>query len=237
MVHRRGNGLRQTTAVAPGTIWTCPAGVHEDDIGLRDWHECLHIYLPEARFVELSALRGGAHVKPGDIRYAADLQDGLVREIAWTLLEEMQAPTAAGRVVAETLAAALTARLAQICATSSAAQERALRTRRRLDDERFARVLDFMKANIEEQIGVDDLAAVACLSSFHFIRLFHNRMGMPPSRYLSALRLEHAKTLLAARQLPIGEIALACCFSSQANFTRAFRRSTGLTPGAYRRLF
>ncbi len=47
VVTRRGNGLWQRTRVAPGVIWTCPAGVREEDIAISAWHECLHIiYLP-----------------------------------------------------------------------------------------------------------------------------------------------------------------------------------------------
>ncbi|MFZ1094164.1 MAG: helix-turn-helix domain-containing protein [Xanthobacteraceae bacterium] len=40
---------------------------------------------------------------------------------------------------------------------------------------------------------------------------------------------------IAAAKLPLAQIALNACFSSQASFTRAFRRATGLTPGKYRR--
>ena len=234
VVGRRGNGVWQETRVVPGTIWTCPAGVREEDISLSAWHECLHIYIPEARFAQLSAARGGSKVEARHVPYLAGLEDALIRQIAWTLLEELQAPSAAGRVLAETLAMALTARLVQVCASPSSTQENTLEVKRGLDDARLSRVLEFMASHIEEEIGIDDLAAVACVSPFHFIRMFRSRVGMPPSRYLSRMRLEHAKALLTARQRAISEIAFACCFSSQANFTRAFRRSTGLTPGSYR---
>lgn len=234
-VNRRGNGVWQETPAMPGTIWTCPEGVREEEIVLSDWHECLHIYVPRARFVELSETRGGATVEARHIRYLAGLDDPLIRQIAWTLLREIQAPTAAGRVLAETLALSLTARLVQQCVAPSPAQNDALNVRTGLDDLRLNRVLDYMESHIEDDIGVDELAAVACLSTFHFIRMFHQRLGMPPSRYLSHRRMDHAQLLLAANNTTVGEIAFACRFSTQASFTRAFRRVTGLTPTAFRR--
>jgi AraC family transcriptional regulator len=65
--------------------------------------------------------------------------------------------------------------------------------------------------------------------------MFARRMGMPPYRYVGLLRLERAKTLLALGRVGLAEIALACCFSSQSNFSRAFRRATGTSPLDYRR--
>src|SRR5438309_8049927 len=235
IVSRCGNGERQTTRVTPGTIWTCPAGVREEEIRLSEWHDCFHIYLPSSRFADLSEARGGAVVAPHDVPYLADMPDGLIRQIAFTLLDALREPSSAARVLAETLALSLTARLVQACLPGSAGQARALRVGHALDDARLQRVLAYIEAHIEDEIGIDDLARIACLSPFHFIRMFGRRTGMPPARYLARRRLQRAEAMLMAGEMKIGEIALACCFSSQANFTRAFRRSTGETPAAFRR--
>jgi FixJ family two-component response regulator len=104
-----------------------------------------------------------------------------------------------------------------------------------LDEGRLKRVLDYMGDHLGDNVDVDELAGVACLSPFHFTRMFRNRIGVPPYRYMVELRLGHAKTLLANSDESLVEIALATCFSSQSNFTRAFRRATGMTPGEYRR--
>jgi AraC family transcriptional regulator len=235
VVSRRGNGVLQTTRVAPGTIWTCPAGVIEEEIRLTHWHECFHIYLPSSRFADLSEAKGGAAVGPSDILYLADLPDGLVRQIASALLAALREPTSAARMLAESLAMSLTARLVQTCTPQSESQSASLEVRHALDDARLNRVLAFIEAHIEDDIGIDDLAAVACLSPYHFIRMFGRRTGMPPSRYLGRRRLQRAEAMLASGEMKIGEIALCCCFSSQASFTRAFRKATGVTPGAFRR--
>lgn len=234
VVSRRGNGEAQTTRVARGTVWTCPAGVREEEIRLDEWHECFHIYLPTSRFVELSEARGGSNVDAAHILYLSDVQDALIRQIAFTMLEELREPTSAGRVLVESLAISLVARLAQTCTPEAHGQLRSLYLSHSLDDDRYRRVLDYIYSHLEQEISVDDLAAVACLSPFHFIRLFRNRTGVPPSRFVGNLRLERAKELLAKRQMTIVEIALACCFSSQSSFTRAFRRATGESPGRFR---
>ena len=237
VVGRSGNGVRQSTRAVPGTIWTCPAGIREVDISMNAWHECLHIYLPHARFAQLSEVRGGPVVTARDIDYLADIDDELIRQIGWTLLAELKAPTSAGRVLVETLALALTARLTQAHAAGVPDRAERVGTRHALDELRVSRVIDYMAQHLDAEIGIDDLAAVACLSPFHFIRMFRRRTGMPPARYLGRMRLERAKTLLAEGESSLAEIAAACRFSSQANFTRAFHRATGSTPGVYRRSF
>jgi len=87
---------------------------------------------------------------------------------------------------------------------------------------------------LEVEIGLEDLARVAHLSPFHFHRMFHRKLGVPPAQYLSALRLQRAKALLSLGKRSLAEISLASCFSSQSNFSRAFLRATGSTPLRYR---
>jgi len=230
---RTGDRIRQHTRVEPGTIWFCPVGVHEEDIVLSDWHEALHLYLPADRFAELSDARGGARHRPEGVPYLGGFFDEQIRRIGNGLLGQMHAPSAAGAVRIDTLTLELTARVVDfysVDARATSTNEKQLQ----LDARRLRRVLDFMAAHLEDDVGLEDLAREANFSIFHFVRVFSNTMGLPPHRYLSRMRLERAKTLLSLRTMPLAEIALACCFSSQANFTRAFVRATGLTPKQYR---
>jgi AraC family transcriptional regulator len=97
------------------------------------------------------------------------------------------------------------------------------------------RVLDYIGANLEGDLTLARLAAVACLSRFHFSRAFKAAVGRSPHYYVSAKRLELAKQLLGQGDQPLAHIALTLKFSCQANFTRAFREATGQTPAQYRR--
>lgn len=90
-------------------------------------------------------------------------------------------------------------------------------------------------ANIENDLTLVDLAGIAGYSSFQFARKFTLAMSIPPHRYISRMRLENAMVELAAGKLPLAEIALNAHFSSQASFTRAFHRASGMTPKEYQR--
>lgn len=92
-----------------------------------------------------------------------------------------------------------------------------------------------MEDNLDKDIGLEDLAKVSGVSATHFSRAFKQSMGMAPFSWLSQRRLERAKQLLSDPRLPLADIALAVGFAAQPQFTTAFRRATGLTPGAWRR--
>jgi AraC-like DNA-binding protein len=99
---------------------------------------------------------------------------------------------------------------------------------------RFARVLDCMQAHLHETITLEQLAAVAGLSPFHFQRRFKAAQGATPQQTLMALRLLRAKRLLAGGLAP-AQAAAACGLADQAHLTRAFARRYGVTPGRYQR--
>jgi AraC family transcriptional regulator len=231
---RTGDRIRQHTRVESGTIWFCPVGVQEEDIVLSEWHRALHLYISPMRFAELSEERGGAIYQPEAVPYLGGFYDERIRRIGSGLLRQLQTPGAAGSVIIDTLSLDLTACVVDTYSANTG-RVRTNETRHRLDVRRLRRVLDYMTAHLEDDVTLEDLADAACVSTFHFIRIFANTMGMPPHRYLSRMRLERAKTLLSLGVMPIAQIALVCCFSSQSNFTRAFARATGLTPQDYRR--
>lgn len=100
---------------------------------------------------------------------------------------------------------------------------------------RLRRVLDYINANLMEKLALEDLAGIARCSPFHFSRKFTLAMGISPQRYVSRVRLESAMRELAEGELSLAEIAFNAQYSSQASFTRAFHRVTGMTPKEYQR--
>lgn len=232
-VERRGNGQFQSTAVRKGTLWFCPIGVEEDSIRITaELPQILHLYFPQQRFDRYSEAASRT-ISPGSIHYAANVDDELVRQIGLRLLDELRSETSSGSLLADQLSMALFAHIVSRYA-SDRMKPGADRLRGALDPRRLKRVTDHIEAHLSDDLTLDQLAAIACLSPFYFARAFRDATGIPPHRYVSTRRLELARQLLASTNLSLAEIALSCRFSSQATFTRAFQRSSGLTPGKFR---
>jgi len=97
------------------------------------------------------------------------------------------------------------------------------------------RARDLAAANYTRPVTVADMAQAACLSPWHFQRLFAAAFGQTPHAFLSSLRLRQAKRLLASSELSVTEICLETGFSSLGSFSTWFRVRSGLAPSAYRR--
>jgi len=220
----------QSARPTTGSIRLRPIGRTCDEAHISANVETLHLYVPTSTFARLT---DDYHLPPAPgrfIRHSCGVQDELINQIGLSVLSEMTSPTAAGRMLVETSSLLLAARLAH----SHLETELIRPSRHRLDDGRLGRVLAYVEEHLAEDISVADLANVACLSIFHFTRVFAATMGMPPHRYVSQRRLESAKAMIAAGHASLAEIAHSCLFSSQSSFTRAFGRATGMTPAEYR---
>lgn len=98
-----------------------------------------------------------------------------------------------------------------------------------------ARVRDFIQSNIGQRIALEDLAAVAGYSRFHFVRAFKHSTGVTPYGYVLRERVAAACNLLDHTALPIAEVAQRCGFSTHTHFSTRFREAIGQTPADYRR--
>ena len=102
-----------------------------------------------------------------------------------------------------------------------------------LTQRRFARVAEFMTEHLSEALTIDQLAAEAGISRFHFAHLFRDRVKMTPHQYLISLRLNRAKDLLRRGELDIREVALACGYTHAGRFAAAFTRAFGVKPSQF----
>lgn len=91
---------------------------------------------------------------------------------------------------------------------------------------------DYMAAHLDEPVLLRDLASMAGLSPFHFLRCFKRATGMPPHAYLTQLRLQRARALLRATEPP-AQVAAALGFADQSHLTRRFKAAFGVTPSQY----
>jgi AraC family transcriptional regulator len=101
--------------------------------------------------------------------------------------------------------------------------------------ERFSRVIEYIESNLFGELTLESVAASACLSVYHFHRMFQALFGDPVMEYIRNRRLDAGASLLTETDEKILEIALRCRFESHEAFIRAFRRRYGMTPGAFRK--
>lgn len=93
---------------------------------------------------------------------------------------------------------------------------------------------EFIDQNLSENIKLEDLAALAGLSSYHFSRKFKSDLGIAPHAYVLSRRIDRAKSLLNGSRLPLKLVAAECGFTDQSHFSRVFRKFLGVTPNDFR---
>lgn len=98
-------------------------------------------------------------------------------------------------------------------------------------------LVETIEHQLAEPLSIGQLAAHCALSPYHFARMFRESFGVPPHHYLLARRLSRARELLRNSPMNLGDIALACGFTSASHFANRFRQAIGATPGEYRAAF
>ena len=95
-------------------------------------------------------------------------------------------------------------------------------------------VRDYVTGNLGNDISLSELAGLANLTKFHFIRAFKKTTGMAPYQFVISSRVERAKELLADPNSSIAAVARSVGFHRTLQLDRAFRRLSGTTPSFYR---
>jgi AraC-like DNA-binding protein len=94
---------------------------------------------------------------------------------------------------------------------------------------------EFMRHAYERPINLPDISAQANLSPYHFLRVHKLAYGETPHEYLTRLRIERAKVLLARGSHNVTEACFEVGFSSLGSFSTLFNQRVGLSPSQYRR--
>jgi AraC family transcriptional regulator len=101
--------------------------------------------------------------------------------------------------------------------------------------QRIIRVLVFIQDNLDRSLPLEELAAVACFSPFHFHRVFRGMVGESVKQHVRRLRLARAAGRLKTGTRPVLAIALEAGYETHESFTRAFGRAFGCPPTEFRR--
>jgi len=98
---------------------------------------------------------------------------------------------------------------------------------------RLSYALDYLHSHSEGPVNLDELAGTACLSKYHFLRLFKLTWGISPYQYVQQLRMDKARHLLKQGVLPVQDIALLLGFENSQSFSRLFFQREGIYPTQY----
>lgn len=96
------------------------------------------------------------------------------------------------------------------------------------------RLADYIDAHLEQPLTLGTLADVACLSEYHLARMFRLSFGMPSHAWIAERRLDRARQLLKATDMPLQQVADACGYADLSHFSHRFRAGIGIAPSRYR---
>ncbi|WP_460141558.1 helix-turn-helix domain-containing protein [Pseudomonas sp. S2_E01] len=234
IVTRKAYDMVEQTPSKRGMTWICPEGIQEDLVLLSAaMPGLLHVHLHPDQFGGQALGDGFDGGEYSTIRFERGFEDDLIASIGHAIFVELYNPSHAGTLLVETLACSVAARLLQRFTSTSPSRLSSLDVVAHPGMKRIRQVMDYIEDNIESTITLDDMAAVAYLSRFHFSRAFKAATGKTPYSYVTERRMERARHLLRHSAHTVAGVAMALSFSSQATFSRAFRQYTGQTPNEF----
>jgi AraC family transcriptional regulator len=224
-------GVKRHVPHPAGSISLVPAG------SPAQWRwsgrkDTLNIYL-EPGLVE----RVAAEVFGLDpARLAVPPLDGLdlplLRAAMGSVDAELTAGGAGGRLAAESLANVLAVRLIRHITSPRRPEHSRDGT---LPRGRLRAIVEYVEASLDASPTLEQMAAVAGLSPYHFARQFKTATGLPPHQYVILRRVERAKQHLQTGDgFSLAEVAARVGFSDQSQFCHHFKRLVGVTPGQFR---
>lgn len=223
-----GLGRNESRELNGDMAWIVPPGVpHVIDFNRRA--HLIHLYLTDDFFQAM--VEGAPQRIESDLQPALLVRDPLLIEMARGLFRESRAGHFS-KLYTQSIATVTATHLLRTYSRGHAPQE----FRGGLGATRERRLLAYMQEHLSHDLSLDDLALVAGISPNYLISLFRKSFGVTPHRYILRLRVERAQQLLhASRELSLLEIAMRCGFTDQSQFSKTFRRVSGIAPGQYRR--
>jgi AraC family transcriptional regulator len=226
-VFEQGDGLNEEGIARPGDINLFSAGERsycrwEADLSF------LRLELDPA-FVKQVAQQSDFMTSGGNIELNHKLRtnDPKLFHLSQWLLDELQSDGAGGKLYIDSLVNLLTVHLLQNYTSPSKKQPT---VPSKLTEQQVSRVIEYMHANIEREISLEELAAVANMSQSYLNRLFKQATGLSPHQYFINIRIDKAKSLIQSRSFTMAEISAALGFTDQSHMNRHFKRITGLSP-------
>jgi len=191
-----------------------------------------HVYLTHERLA--STALEMTNGRDFDLVHRVAFEDPTVVHLVTMLSNEAMAAERSSRLFVEQAIDLLCTQLVRGHSSFGALPDPAAK-RGGLADWQVKRVVTYMRSRMEEEIGLDELAALVHLSRFHFCTAFKKATGRNPHETLSMMRIARAKELLADPDLPVTEIGLCVGYQTPSSFAASFRKLVGMSPSDFRR--
>lgn len=224
------DGEHRDFTLKPNDIIVTPAGVKT---GWR-WHEqskVIVVTLDPERLETFAKSEVGILLTEQQLQDLPQFEDADIIAAAVMLLDALKLGGAGSDVMFESLARVFLIKLIQKYGDERSGDAEFSRA---YTADQHRRVLDLLADRFGEDIGVEEMASGAGLSSSHFSRMFKAVIGDAPYQFLTRYRAERAAEMLIDPTRPVIDVALACGFSDQPHLTRVFKQIHGETPRRWR---
>lgn len=222
-VQRAKQSVRRTCSVCSGALLLAAAGILDGKRATTHWMDADEL---KSSFPRVQVEANQIYIQDGDVYTSGGITAGI--DLALSLIEQDHSRRLALKVAKRLLVFLKRPGDQLQFNTFIAAQSQPTR---------FARLLDWVTDNLDQDLSVATLAARACMSERTFRRRFENEVGVPVKRYLTRARITKAQSLLETTSLPIVTIASRCGFGSADALRYSFAALLDVTPTDYRRRF
>ncbi len=214
--------------IRPGALWVMPQGCRHA-VRFEGPVAGLALAFDPARFDDMVRSAGGK-VSANMVQSLAASPpkvEHLMRALGHESLQPSTGDDFGLECIATAIALALSQHARAIVSSSKSGP--------RLAPKQIRAVQSYVEDHLAETIALADLATAAGLSSFHFLRAFKQSFGATPGQYVLDRRMERARSLFASSNLSVASVAVSVGFEHPSHFTRAFRRSVGVSPSIFRK--
>ena len=219
-VNQRFDRQWEKIQIQDGGIIFIPANVPHQANWDRE-HSYIALSLAPERLAQATPLTDAVQLSP-----CFKKSDPLILGIGLSLKNEIESEGMGGHLYIESLTTTLSLHLLRYYSTKSLQY---IETEG-LSKSQLCRIIEYIEENIDRNLTLAQLAAIANMSSSYFSYSFKLSTGYAPHQYIIQRRIERAKQLLIQKKLTIADIANSLGFSHQSHFNRHFKRLVGVTP-------
>jgi AraC family transcriptional regulator len=198
---------------------------------IRDPFDTLHVFLPISSFRDFATEHGGTFLElryeTGDLYY-----DAVMLHMMQAMMPALERPREVSALYLDSM---FLAARDHIASTYGNFKTKITDYKIGLSTRQLRHALEYIEANISEDVSLSDVADASASSISSLTRGFKASLGISPHNWLLNRRIASAQRLIYDSDMPLTEVAASCGFADQSHLTRVFTRKIGSSPTAWRR--